>query len=105
MKKANRTITHLLVFDIGGVARRIEGDVRREVDVSRPMHLPEALETRIKRNETSLRESHHRDARGVDSLVLREQLERTIGIHDHGQAPEPGLVRYRLDDAPPGKAI
>src|SRR6266478_8647679 len=105
VKDSNWSSAHLFIFEVSSVALRVKRNVCSKLEASRSMHLLEALETGIQRHTASFGKAHHGDARSVDSRVFREQLECSIGVHNHGEVPESRLVRDRLEDASSRKAI
>ena len=88
----------------GGGARRVKRNVRGKFRARVP-HGLEARHGGIERRLAAARKSNHGDAGRVDARVIRQHIEGVIGIKDHIEAAEQGLVGRGADDPAAGEAV
>src|SRR3989442_7852455 len=71
VEKPDGPVADVSIIHEGGVAWGVEGHVRRERDISGPVHALKPSEARIEDCLTATREPHDGNSGGVDARVLR----------------------------------
>src|SRR5215470_5246684 len=105
MEQSNGSVADLLIVDILGVAWRVHGDVRGELDARRTMHALKPFEAGVERGHAALRKPHDTDASRVDARVSAEECEGTERIDHHAQRGELRLIGSGIYDATTGEAV
>lgn len=84
----------------------MEGDVVREPGAAgRAVQALKPGQRRVERADRALGEPHHGDRRGIDPRVRGPELEGPVGVADHRQAAELGLVFEGAGDGPAREAV